>query len=106
MGQIMDEASEQADGVLLGRKTYEILAAHWPNVSDDDDPLASKLNSVPKHVASTTLETVEWNNSTLLKGDIAEGVANLKEQPGTEIQVIGSWQLIQTLIKHDLVDEI
>lgn len=52
------------------------------------------------------LETVEWNNSTLLKGDIAEEVANLKEQPGTEIQVIGSWQLIQTLIKHDLVDEI
>jgi len=105
MGPIMDEFTNRADGLLLGRKTYEIFASHWPHVTDESDPVASKLNSIPKYVASTTLESVEWNNSTLLKGDIAEEVAKLKDQPGTEIQVTGSGQLIQTLMKHDLVDE-
>jgi dihydrofolate reductase len=105
MGPIIDEWTNQADGLLLGRKTYEIFAAHWPRVSGEDDPMAAKLNSVPKYVVSRTLETVEWNNSTLLQGDIAEEVGKLKDQPGTEIQVTGSGQLIQTLIKHDLVDE-
>jgi len=60
---------------------------------------------VPKYVVSTTLDTVEWNNSTLIKGDIAHEVAELEDQPGTEIQVTGSWQLIQTLMKHNLIDE-
>jgi dihydrofolate reductase len=105
MGPIIDEWTNQADGLLLGRKTYEIFAAHWPRVSGEDDPIAAKLNSVPKYVVSRTLETVEWNNSTLLQGDIAEEVGKLKDQPGTEIQVTGSGQLIQTLMKHDLVDE-
>jgi len=105
MGPIMDEFTNRADGLLLGRKTYEIFASHWPHVTDENDPVASKLNSIPKYVASTTLDRVEWNNSTLLKGDIAEEVAKLKDQPGTEIQVTGSGQLIQTLMKHDLVDE-
>jgi dihydrofolate reductase len=105
MGPIIDEWTNQADGLLLGRKTYEIFAAHWPRVSGEDDPIAAKLNSVPKYVVSRTLETVEWNNSTLLQGDIAEEVGKLKDQPGTEIQVAGSGQLIQTLMKHDLVDE-
>jgi len=104
MGQIIVESTNRADGLLLGRKTYEILAAHWPHIGDDD-PVASKLNSVPKYVASTTLETVEWNNTTLLRGDIADEVAKLKEQPGPELQVTGSGQLIQTLMEHDLVDE-
>jgi len=104
MGQIIVESTNRADGLLLGRKTYEILAAHWPHIGDDD-PVASKLNSVPKYVASTTLETVEWNNTKLLRGDIADEVAKLKEQPGTELQVTGSGQLIQTLMEHDLVDE-
>jgi dihydrofolate reductase len=105
MGPIIDEWTNQADGLLLGRKTYEIFAAHWPRVSGEDDPIAAKLNSVPKYVVSRTLDTVEWNNSTLLQGDIAEEVGKLKDQPGTEIQVAGSGQLIQTLMKHDLVDE-
>jgi dihydrofolate reductase len=105
MGPIIDEWTNQADGLLLGRKTYEIFAAHWPRVSGEDDPIAAKLNSVPKYVVSRTLDTVEWNNSTLLQGDIAEEVGKLKDQPGTEIQVTGSGQLIQTLMKHDLVDE-
>jgi dihydrofolate reductase len=104
MGQIIVEATNRAGGLLLGRKTYQIFAAHWPHVAEDD-PVAAKLNSVPKYVASATLEAVEWSNSTLLKGDIAQEVARLKDQPGDEIQVTGSWQLIQTLMKHDLVDE-
>jgi dihydrofolate reductase len=105
MGPIIDEWTNRADGLLLGRKTYEIFAAHWPRVTNEDDPVAVKLNSVSKYVVSRTLDAVEWNNSTLLQGDIAEEVGKLKDQPGTEIQVTGSGQLIQTLMKHDLVDE-
>jgi dihydrofolate reductase len=103
MLNLMVQSTDRAEAVLFGRKTYEILAGHWPHVGDDD-PIAAKLNRVPKYVASTTLDTVEWNNSTLLEGDVADQVARLKDQPGTEIQVTGSCQLIQTLMKHDLVD--
>ncbi len=104
MGQIIVEATLQAGALLLGRKTYEIFAAHWPRVSGDD-PIAAKLNSVPKYVASRTLDEVTWNNSTLIEGDVAEAVAKLKDELGGEIQVTGSGDLIQTLIEHDLVDE-
>ena len=104
MGQLMTGWIEQATGLLLGRKTYEIFAAHWPRVTDDQDPIASKLNSVPKYVASRTLDTVDWNNSTLIKGDVAEAVARLKRESAGEIQVAGSGELIQTLMKNDLVD--
>jgi dihydrofolate reductase len=104
MGQIITDTTLQAGALLLGRKTYDIFAAHWPKVSDED-PVAAKLNSVPKYVASRTLDRVAWNNSTLIEGDLAEAVAALKEQPGDEIQVTGSGDLIQTLIEHDLVDE-
>jgi dihydrofolate reductase len=104
MGQLITGWTDQADALLLGRRTYEIFAAYWPHVTGDD-PVAAKLNSVPKYVASRTLETVEWNNSTLLNGDIAQEPANLKDQPGTELQVTGSGELIQTLMRHDLVDE-
>jgi len=88
--------------LLLGRGTYEIFAAHWPY---DEGPIADQLNSTRKHVASTTLEQVEWNNSTLITGDVAEYVATLKGQDGPEIQVHGSPGLIQTLLKHNLIDE-
>ena len=104
MGQIIVESTLQAGALLLGRKTYDIFAAHWPLVSGDD-PVAAKLNSMPKYVASRTLDEVTWNNSTLIRGDVAEAVAELKGQPGGEIQVTGSGDLIQTLIEHDLVDE-
>ena len=103
MGRVMDEGTSEPYELLLGRKTYEIFAAHWPHVSDD--PMADKLNSIPKHVASRTLDTVEWNNSNLITGDVAEYVAKLKEEDGPEIQVHGSWNLIQTLLRHELVDE-
>jgi dihydrofolate reductase len=103
MGQQMDEAMSTPSDLLLGRKTYEIFAAHWPHVTDD--PMAEKLNSATKYVASTTLDKAEWENSTLIDGDVAEQVARLKEEAGPELQVHGSGQLIQTLLRHGLVDE-
>jgi dihydrofolate reductase len=88
--------------LLLGRGTYEIFAAHWPY---DEGPIADHLNSTRKHVASTTLEKAEWNNSTLITGDVAKYITDLKSQDGPEIQVHGSPGLIQTLLEHDLIDE-
>lgn len=103
-GEAMSEWVAGAGGFLLGRKTYEIFAEHWPLVTDDD-PIADALNGLPKYVASKTLDKVEWNNSRILEGDVAEAVAELKRQPGQEIQVHGSGDLAQTLIRHDLIDE-
>jgi dihydrofolate reductase len=94
-----------ADGLLLGRKTYELFAAYWPRITDPDNEIATMLNTMPKHVASTTLDTVEWNNSRLIKGDVAEAVGKLKGEPARELQVHGSIDLAQTLMRHDLVDE-
>jgi dihydrofolate reductase len=88
--------------LLLGRGTCEIFAAHWPYA---DGPIADHLNATPKHVASTTLERAEWNNTTLITGDVADYVAALKREDGAEIQVHGSPGLNQTLLAHDLVDE-
>ena len=88
--------------LLLGRGTYEIFAAHWPY---SEGPIADRLNSARKHVASTTLERLDWSNSTLIDGDVAAYVTDLKETPGPEVQVHGSPGLIQTLLRHDLVDE-
>jgi dihydrofolate reductase len=104
MGKIITEWTAQADALLLGRTTYEIFAAHWPRVPDDD-PVGSVLNRIPKYVASTTLRTVEWNNSTLLEGDVPGAVAALKDARSGEIQVHGSRGLLQTLIERDLIDE-
>jgi len=87
----------------LGRKTYEIFAGYWPHVTDEDDPVASGLNNLPKYVASRSLERAEWQNSTVIR-DVPTEVAALKEQPGGELQVHGSANLIQTLIENDLVD--
>ena len=95
----------RADAFLLGRKTYEIFAAHWPRVTDPSDPVARALNTLPKYVASKTLDKVGWNNATVLRGNVVEEIRKLKSRPGRELQVHGSGGLAQTLIENDLVDE-
>ena len=104
MVPVMEEQTQRADILLLGRKTYDIFAGHWPRVSDDD-PVAAKLKRMPKYVASNTVDRLDWNHSTLVRGDqLKSEVARLKAQPDTEIQVTGSCGLLQTLIREDLVD--
>jgi dihydrofolate reductase len=88
--------------LVLGRKTYEIFAAFWPY---SDDPAAEPLNKATKHVASTTLTELEWENSRLIEGEVPEGVRALKQEDGPELQVHGSANLIQTLLEHGLIDE-
>jgi dihydrofolate reductase len=96
---------EHASAFLLGRKTYQIFAAYWPRVTDPGNPIASKLNALPKYVASATLTSADWHNSQLLGGDVVTEVGKLKERPGDELQVHGSGELAQALIEADLVDE-
>lgn len=99
-GESMTAWTKRADAFLLGRKTYEIFAESWPKSPDPEEV----LNIRPKFVASRTLASVNWNNSFLLKGDVAGEVARLKAQEGEELQVHGSGNLVQTLLQHDLVD--
>jgi dihydrofolate reductase len=95
-----------AGGFLLGRRTYEIFAAHWPTASEEEQVLAEPLNTKPKYVASRTLtEPLAWQHSTVLQGDVAQAVAALKQEDGEDLHLIGSSQLVQTLVDHDLVDE-
>jgi dihydrofolate reductase len=95
-----------ADALLLGRVTYEGFAAAWPQLEEQTGEYGAWMNGYPKHVASTTLQDpLEWNNSTLIKGDVAEEVRRLKEQPGKDILVFGSADLVNTLMEHDLIDE-
>jgi dihydrofolate reductase len=99
----LDETMEH-DAMLLGRVTYEGFAEAWPGRTDEVG-FADKMNSMPKYVVSSTLERADWNNSTVLRGDLAEEVAALKEQPGGDILVAGSASLVQGLTAHGLVDE-
>ena len=100
----LDELST-SDTLLLGRVTYEGFAKAWPSVKDDVG-FADKMNGMHKYVVSTTLKKVDWNNSRLIKGNIPEEVKKLKQQPGKDILVYGSGKLVNTLLQHDLVDEL
>jgi len=101
MMQYMGDFMGKPFDLVLGRKTYEIFAAHWPHT---DEPGAAELNRATKYVASRTLETLEWEPSQLLKGDVGEAVARLKEEDGPELQVHGSSDLIQTLLRAGVID--
>lgn len=93
-----------SDALLLGRVTYQGFAAAWPAVTDESG-FADRMNGLPKYVVSTTLNEAAWNNSTLIKANIAEEVSRLKQQPGKDILVSGSGRLVRTLMQHGLVDE-
>jgi len=94
-----------SDALLLGRKTYEIFAGYWPKAKDDGG-FADKMNNMSKHVVSTTLKKVDWNNSKLIKTNVAGEVTKLKQQPGKDILVYGSAKLVNTILRNDLVDEL
>jgi dihydrofolate reductase len=109
-----DEASQnealknivEAGAFLFGRRTYEIVASYWPNAPEQEQAIAGSLNTKPKYVASTTLtEPIEWQNSTLLQGDVAEALGALRQKQGANLHVIGSTELVQTLTEQSLVDE-
>ena len=104
MGKVMGENFMKPFDLLLGRKTYEIFEAYWPRQSEDN-PIARTLNAAKKHVASRTLKSLQWNNSSLLGGDIVAAITALKGQSGHDLQIIGSGNLIQTLQAASLIDE-
>jgi dihydrofolate reductase len=105
MGRLVTEGIADADAFLLGRKTYDIFANYWPKVTDPNDPIATALNSRPKYVVSRSLERVTWNNSSLIKGDVVADIRKLRQQPGRTVHTWGSTELLQTLLKNDLIDE-
>jgi len=102
MGQLMGDAMSAPFDLLLGRKTYDIFSAYWPHATEE--PGAKPLNDATKYVASRSHPTLEWGPSVLIEGDAAEGIAALKKEDGPELQVHGSGNLIQTLLRHNLID--
>jgi dihydrofolate reductase len=103
LGKLALDEALAAEALLLGRRSYEWFAARWPSRSGD---LADRLNSMPKYVVSSTLEDPAWNNSTVLEGDVVSAVSKLKQELNGEIVVAASFQLVETLMEHDLVDEL
>jgi dihydrofolate reductase len=103
MGEVMGKTMGMPFDLILGRRTYDIFAAHWPRAGEQDG--AKSLNDATKYVASRSHPRLEWTNSVLIDGDVATGVAALKAGDGPELQIHGSANLIQTLMRHDLIDE-
>jgi dihydrofolate reductase len=104
IGKVKFDELFASDALLLGRVTYQGFAKAWPTMKDEAG-FADRMNSLPKYVVSTTLQEVEWNNSRLIKGNVAEEVSKLKQQPGQDILIAGSGKLVQTLMQHDLIDD-
>jgi dihydrofolate reductase len=105
MGEAVGSDMAGADAMLLGRRTYEEFASAWPN-RPSDEPGADFMNNTPKFVVSTTLKTVEWQNSTLVDGDFVEEISRLKQTPGKNISVVGSPTLVRSLLREGLLDEL
>jgi dihydrofolate reductase len=104
MRALLGDWNQRADSLLLGRKTYEIFAAHWP-FAPKDDPIAPKLNAMPKFVASRTLKKLDWNNSSLIQDPVSQGVAKIKQGGSGIMLVFGSGELVRSLLGHNLIDE-
>jgi dihydrofolate reductase len=105
VGEAIDAAAAESDALLLGRRTYEEFAAVWPGLNSDL-PMADYMNNMPKHVVSRTLDRVEWANSSLVDGDVADAVSELKRRPGRNIQIAGSPTLVRSLLRDGLLDEL
>ncbi|NNN34611.1 dihydrofolate reductase [Streptomyces sp. S3(2020)] len=103
-GRFVDEVFGNVGAFLLGRRTYDIFAGYWPKVTDPDNPVAAKLNGLPKYVASSTLTDPEWANTTVISGDLAKEVTAAKERTEGDLQLHGSGALVQSLLALDLVD--
>jgi dihydrofolate reductase len=106
MGQVVGAQMAAADTLLLGRRTYEEFAAFWPDAAASGNPMAEQMNATPKLVASTTLDSVEWQNSTLIKGDVGDELRRLKQEDGRNLQITGSITLVQSLLRQGLLDEL
>ncbi len=106
MGRLVGAQLAAADTLLLGRKTYQTFASFWPARVGSGDPMAERMNTISKLVASTTLDTVGWENSSLIKGDVAEELTQLKQGPGNNLQITGSLTLVGSLLAAGLLDEL
>ncbi|MEV1099541.1 dihydrofolate reductase family protein [Streptomyces sp. NPDC049952] len=107
LGAFINEVFDRSGAYLLGRRTYDIFSFYWPEVTDPQDPVAARLNTLPKHVVSRTLTEPEWENTTVVRGDVPAEVARLKEQTAEgELQIHGSGTLAQFLLAHGLIDEV
>lgn len=104
--QVTSKGMAASDTLLLGRRTFELFAAYWPDKTADDSPYADYLNSTPKFVVSTTLKSVTWRNSSLITEDIVGQIAKLKQQPGKNITILGSATLVRSLLRTGLLDQL